>query len=152
MGFAVAAVLTLAGWARAGEWGGTCVRYVKTQKPEYDKQYVVNGKSVWWVNARDLYDFVEDWKKGSVPRESAVFIIDSLYSGHPGHAGIVTGYKRDPVTKKVVEFYVRHSNWDETNMVSTGTYRFVGDVGPNAKVTYNGGKKEYTLRGFVYRP
>ena len=48
------------------------------------------------------------------------------------------------------ESTVRHSNWDKPNLVSTGTFRFVS--GSTTKVTYNGGTKQYTLRGFVYRP
>ena len=132
----------------------SCVGYVKAQKPEYAAK-LTNGQT--WVLARDLFDLVYDPAKpnsnlnrGYIPTVGSILVLEKFgVTGTPsstaGHAGIVTAVQKD-TSGKVVSFTVTHSNWVE-GKVTTGTFRFVS----NLSLTYDGGTKQYPLRGFVYR-
>jgi hypothetical protein len=119
--------------AGAGEFVGSCVQWVKYDKPAYR-----NVNKGYWVPARDLWDYCKN--RGATPRAEAVMVLDSWPANGYGHVGCVVHVDRNRVL-------VRHSNWDYPNRVSLGVYTIVN----NGKgVTYNGGGTIYPLRGFVY--
>lgn len=117
----------------AAEFYGSCVQWVKYDKPAYAR--VNKG---YWVPARDLWDYCRD--RGTTPRMNAVMVLDHFGTNDFGHVACV-------VQVDGARVLVRHANWDTPNRVSLGVYTIVnGGKG----VTYNGGRTIYPLRGFVY--
>lgn len=129
------------------EYGGACVRYVKDQRPggyNYDKSYVLQSnkkKTASWVGANEIWSKLVTSSKGSDLKKNSVLVIDSFSGSSVGHVAIVTSVSGNKI-------YVRHSNWDKANTVSTGYYTRVSAN----RITYNGGKNQYPLLGFIYKP
>ena len=150
----------------SAEYGGQCVRYVKNQKPGgyawdgylpnkkngkpvvsiCDKQAIKDKKCEQWIGANDIWNKFYVQSRGGEAKKNSVLVLDSFKGNLVGHVAIVT--KVDG--KKI---YVKHSNWDSSDTVSTGYYTLVGD-GTVKYTTSNNvtWKTPYPLLGFVYQP
>jgi len=131
----------------SAEYGGACVRYVKNQSPggyNWDKAYTLQSnkkKTASWVGANEIWNKLVTSSRGSDPKNNSALVIDSFSGSSVGHVAIVTKISGNKI-------YVKHSNWDAANTVSTGYYTRVS----SNRVTYNGGSKQYPLMGFIYKP
>lgn len=165
--FMVTALVLLFAVNAFAEKGGECVTYVMNQKPGgyvWRKQYPVkkNGQptstKIGWGPAKEIWTRLWVESRGSDARKNSVLVLDSWKEerdskgnvtrkgNSSGHVAIVTKVDGN-------KYYVRHSNWDGTHIVSTGYYTKVG----GGKVTYTTSndvkwKTPYVLLGFIYKP
>lgn len=146
---AITLIVFMVGFAAvaSAEYGGSCVRYVKNQRIggyNWDKAYKLQSnkkKAASWIGANEIWNKLVTSSRGSDPKKNSALVIDSFTGSSVGHVAVVTKVSGNKI-------YVRHSNWDAPNTVSTGYYTRVSAH----RVTYNGGKKQYPLMGFVYKP